>query len=98
MPDEYAPDEEVNLEEIVSRLFLIDARLFKHYRLLAWFPTYLKMFIESQCFLMDNNQGGNEELCHEGETDIFPAYVNYYIAIMAVSCYQCDYLLVLLQE
>lgn len=42
---------------------------------------------------MDNNEGGNEALSSESENEIFPAYVNYYIAIMAVSCYRCEYLL-----
>jgi hypothetical protein len=31
------------------------------------------------------------------EKSIFPKYINYYLAIMAVSCYKCEYLLYLLQ-
>lgn len=42
---------------------------------------------------MDNNQGGVEEYSNEAECNIFPVYVNYYIAIMAVSCYKCEYLM-----
>lgn len=82
----------------MTKLFFIDSRLFKHYRILAWFPRYLQLFYESQCLLMDNNQGGNEDLYSNSECNIFPAYVNYYIAIMAVSCYKCEYLLYILQE
>jgi len=35
---------------------------------------------------------------NESESSIFSSYVNYYIAIMAVSCYKCEYLLYILQE
>lgn len=48
--------------------------------------------------MMDNNVGGNEELDGDAENNIFPDYVNYYIAIQAVSCYQCEYLYYILQE
>ena len=33
----------------------------------------------------------------QSENDIFPKYMNYYFAIMAVSCYRCEYLLYILQ-
>lgn len=33
-----------------------------------------------------------------GENDLFHKYENYYLAIMAVSCYECEYLLYILQE
>lgn len=44
---------------------------------------------------MDNNDGRD---IGEAETEIFPMHYNYYLAIMAVSCYQNEYLLYLLQE
>ena len=34
----------------------------------------------------------------QNENGIFPKYVNYYLGIMAVSCYQCEYLLYILHE
>ena len=83
---------------LLSTLFTIDARLFKHYRLLQWFPSYMNLFYESQALMMDNNEGGNDKLNSDNENSIFPHYVNYYIAIMAVSCYKCEYLLHILQE
>ena len=46
---------------------------------------------------MDNNDGqaiGEDQ----SETEIFPRYYNYYLAIMAVSCYESEYLLYILQE
>jgi hypothetical protein len=39
-----------------------------------------------------------DELHNESENAIFPKYVNYYLAIMAVSCYKQEYLLYILQE
>jgi hypothetical protein len=57
--DIFSQNEEVNMEDLLTKLFFIDSRLFKHYRLLAWFPKYFKMYYESQCLLMDNGQGGN---------------------------------------
>ena len=47
---------------------------------------------------MDNNEAGLERNNSQQETTVFPKYVNYYLAIMAVSCYQCEYLLCILQE
>ena len=47
---------------------------------------------------MDNNEGGEEEYMSQSEKDMFPKYFNYYLAIMAVSCYQNEYLLYILQE
>lgn len=47
---------------------------------------------------MDNNEFGEEMFMNQFEIDIFPKYVNYYLGIMAVSCYQCEYLLHILQE
>ena len=34
----------------------------------------------------------------QSENEIFPKYVNYYLGIMAVSCYQSEYLLYILHE
>jgi len=47
---------------------------------------------------MDNNEFGDQEYNNQYEIEVFPKYVNYYLAIMAVSCYQNEYLLILLQE
>ena len=47
---------------------------------------------------MDNNDGGKDEFNNRSEKDIFPKYINYYLAIMAVSLYNCEYLLQILQE
>jgi hypothetical protein len=47
---------------------------------------------------MDNNEAGIEANNSQNENQVFPKYVNYYLAIMAVSCYECEYLLCILQE
>lgn len=47
---------------------------------------------------MDNNDRGEGEYMCQIENQIFPKHINYYLAIMAVSCYQCEYLMILLQE
>jgi len=35
---------------------------------------------------------------NQSENDLFHKHINYYLAIMAVSCYKCEYLLYVLQE
>jgi hypothetical protein len=52
----------------------------------------------SQLLLMDNNDRGEATYACPIENDVFPKHVNYYLAIMAVSCYKCEYLLILLYE
>ena len=42
--DDFANGQEVNLDAIMSRIFLIDGRIYKHYHLLPWFPKYMEMF------------------------------------------------------
>ena len=83
---------------MLKSIFLIDGRIYKHYRLLSWFPTYMQQTYRSQLLLMDNNDFGEAEFMNQFENEIFPKYVNYYLAIMAVSCYRCEYLLLILQE
>lgn len=71
----------------MSKIFLIDGRIYKHYRLLPWFPKYFHNFYRQQLLIMDNNECGEEEYMNRTEIDMFPKYFNYYLAIMAVSCY-----------
>jgi len=94
--DEFSGGEVIDTYSILSSVFLIDGRIYKHYRLLQWFPKYLRYFFQSQCLLMDNNEGGDEAFSNQAETGVFPKHVNYYLAIMAVSCYRQEYLLYLL--
>ena len=59
--DEFADNEPTDLYEILSKIFLIDGRIYKHYRLLPWFPQYMKQLYRSQLLLMDNNDCGEEQ-------------------------------------
>ena len=96
--DEFADGATVDLYSFMSKIFLIDGRIYKHYRLLPWFPKYFEFLYRSQLLIMDNNDGGEEALHNQSENDIFPKHINYYLAIMAVSLYQNEYLLCILQE
>lgn len=96
--DRLSGNEEVNLQRILSSIFHVDGRIFKHYLMLAWFPRYLEMFVQSQINLMDNNEYGSEESVEQSESIILPKHINYYLAIMAVSCYKCHYLMIILRE
>jgi len=60
MVDEYADNTPTNLQEILSKIFLIDGRIYKHYRLLPWFPQYMQYLYRSQLLIMDNNDGGED--------------------------------------
>jgi len=40
--DEFSNGEMVDLYDILSKIFLIDGRIYKHYRLLPWFPKYME--------------------------------------------------------
>jgi hypothetical protein len=41
--DEYSNGQEVDLKSIMSRIFMIDGRIYKHYHLLPWFPKYMQL-------------------------------------------------------
>lgn len=45
--DEFANSDSVNTYEIMQKIFLMDGRLYKHYRLLNWFPKYMEYFYHS---------------------------------------------------
>lgn len=65
-----------------------------HERTLCWFPTYLQYFTETSERIM----GSSSRSCYEQESDVLSRDQKLYLAIMAVSCYQCDYLLNILEE
>ena len=96
--DEYCEQQKVDLVKVMQNIFLIDGRIYKHYRILSWFPSYMQSLYRSQLLLMDNNEFGEDIFMNQFEIDIFPKYYNYYLAIMAVSCYECEYLIHILYE
>jgi hypothetical protein len=83
--DEYAKAE-VNLKSLLDRIFLTNGRLFHHERILCWFPKYLDLFYEAHDRTMNR------------QDDALPVTWKYYLSIMAVSLYDCEYLLKNLEE
>ena len=85
--DAFANSQKVDLQSVLRQIFLIDGRIYNHYRLLCWFPAYMRYVYRSQLLLMDNNDRGENEFMDQIENEVFPKHINYYLAIMAVSCY-----------
>lgn len=83
--DEYAKTK-VNLKAMLDRIFLTNGRLFHHERILCWFPMYLDLFYEAHDRTMNRMD------------DALPVTWKYYLSIMAVSLYDCEYLLKILEE
>ena len=79
---------QIELQSILDGLFFEHGRLRPHERTLCWFPTYLKHFTETSKQIIGTS-------C---TTDVLSLDQKLYLAIMAVSCYQCDYLLNILEE
>lgn len=77
------------LKSILDDLFFEHGRLRPHERVLCWFPKYFQMYTETSMAII----GRSSE-----DDDVLRLDQKLYLAIMAVSCYQCDYLLNLLEE
>ncbi|CDW78780.1 sestrin-1 isoform 2 [Stylonychia lemnae] len=77
--------EYINLQDLLYRTFLTKGRLFHHERILCWFPKYLQHFDETLDQMMNRE-------------DVLPITWKYYLSIMAVSCYDCEYLLKIQEE
>ncbi len=76
----------INLKALLDRIFLTNGRLFHHERILCWFPKYLQLFYEAHDLMMNR------------QDDALPVTWKYYLSIMAVSLYDCEYLLKILEE
>ena len=55
----------------------------------------MKLYCQTMMTVMDNEDEFETEE-NQSELEIFPRYINYYLAIMAVSCYKSEYLLYIL--
>jgi hypothetical protein len=64
-------------------MFYEHGRVSPHERMLCWFPKYLQYFTTTQQIL-------------HGE-DVLSLNMKLYLGIMAVSCYNCEYLLNILE-
>lgn len=78
-------ESEVDLKELLTKIFLTNGRLMHHERVLCVFPDYLQMHFN---LLNDLMNGSN----------VLPITHRYYLSIMAVSCYNCEYLLKIQEE
>jgi len=66
-------------------IFISNGRLLHHERVLCHFPEYLNMQFKIQNDLMNGQS-------------VLPITYRYYLSIMAVSCYNCEYLLKIQEE
>ena len=75
----------MDLEALLTEIFITNGRLLHHERLLCQFPEYLRQQFRFINDLMNSHT-------------VLTASYRYYLAIMAVSCYNCEYLLRILEE
>ena len=80
---------DVPLKAILDDLFFENGRIRPHERILCWFPKYLQFYADT-CNRVVGKSSEN--------TDVLSLEHKLYLAIMAVSCYKCDYLLNILEE
>lgn len=79
----------VPVKAILDDLFFENGRIRPHERILCWFPKYLEHFTETTNSVMGKSSD---------DSDVLRMNEKIYLAIMAVSCYNCDYLLNILEE
>ena len=82
--------EEVSLKSILDDLFFENGRIRPHERILCWFPKYIQYYANTSDKVIGKSA--------EAHSDVMSLDHKLYLAIMAVSCYQCDYLLNILEE
>lgn len=61
VPDEFSDGENIDVYSLLNRVFLSDGRLYKHYRLLSWFPKYMKLYCHTMMTIMDNEGDDDED-------------------------------------
>jgi len=79
----------VPVKAILDDLFFEHGRIRPHERILCWFPKYFQLYTDT----MNAVIGKSSE-----DSDVLRIDQKLYLAIMAVSCYRCDYLLKILEE
>ena len=85
-----APDENqekcgFDLEQLLVDIFITNGRLLHHERILCLYSEYLQMSFKLNNYLLNNQT-------------VLPVSYRYYLSIMAVSCYNCEYLLKIQEE
>ena len=74
----------IYLIEMVD-IFITNGRLLHHERILCLYSEYLQMSFKLNNYLLNNQT-------------VLPVSYRYYLSIMAVSCYNCEYLLKIQEE
>ncbi len=74
------------MKSLLDKIFYRHGRVRPHERILCWFPKYYEFYNKT----LDSLIWGNE-----GSLDLV---TKLYLGIMAVSCFNCQYLLNILQE
>ena len=83
--DKYDEGSEVPLGSILDSIFYEHGRVRPHERIMCFFPKFLEYFRQSHTNLVEKQ-------------DSLPVTTKLYLGIMAVSCYNCEYLLNILEE
>lgn len=86
--DHYYGDN-VPLKSLLDDIFYTHGRVRPHERVLCWFPKYLEYFLNTSNVMIGKSKADSGVLAIEHKL---------FLAIMAVSCYKCDYLLGILEE
>jgi hypothetical protein len=74
-----------SLTELIEKMFLWKGRFPNHERVLCLFPFYMQTYHDLTYELLV-------------EKEVLPVPFKYFLAIMAVSCYNCEYLRNLMEE
>lgn len=76
----------VDQKKLIEQIFYNHGRVRHHERILCWFPSFLEKNLETTASLLWSN-----------ETSCLDLHVKLYLGIMAVSCFNCTYLLNILE-
>jgi len=82
-------DVDVPLKAILDDFFFEHGRIRPHERVLCRFPKYFQLYADTYATVIGKSLD---------DTDVWRLDQKLYLAIMAVSCYHCDYLLNILEE
>lgn len=75
----------VPLKQLLDQVFYEHGRVRPHERIFCWFPKFFEYYLQTIESLMSDN-------C------ILSLEAKFYLGVMAVSCYSCEYLLNILEE
>ena len=82
-------DGDVELKKLLDGIFYEHGRIRPHERILCWFPKYLEFYSSTYDKVIGNSAN---------DRGVLKLNQKLYLGIMAVSCYNCDYLLKILEE